>query len=132
MKRICFCAVLLLFCYACDSDYKQIKQVAYDYNLALANYDVDGASQFCTEETDSTKLKTARFLMQFVDSSFIVSDTPATVDIISVTRVSDTMAKVFFCKHTPIKDFSDTLEMRKRDGRWLAHSPIIKNNADAQ
>lgn len=110
---------------------KEIKNAAYNYNYAVANYQIDEAVQYCTDETNNTTLKTARFLMQFVDSSYISSDTPATIDIVSVKRLSDTTASVVYHKQTPIKDFTDTLEMRKRDGRWLAHDPI-KNNADAQ
>lgn len=117
---------MLLFCFACNNENGQIKQAAYDYSIAMANYDIDGAEAFCTEETSASLLKTARYLMQFVDSSYIASDTPATIDIVSVERVTDTSAYAVFHKRTPIKDFTDTLEMRKRDGRWLAHDPIKK------
>lgn len=132
MKKYFSLGLLLLFCFACDNENGQIKQAAYGYSIAMANYDIDGAETFCTEETSASLLKTARYLMQFVDSSYIASDTPATIDIVSVKRLSDTTAYAVFHKRTPIKDFTDTLQMRKRDGRWLAHDPIIKNNADAQ
>ena len=118
--------LLLVLFTACDSEKSQIEQSAYEYSVAVANYNIDDAVAYCTEETSTTFLKTARYLMQFVDSNYIASDTPATIDIVSVNRLSDTTASVVFHKQTPIKDFSDTLEMRKRDGKWLAHAPIKK------
>lgn len=132
MRNLLCIGLLLVLCTTCDSEKKQIEHSAYEYSDAVANYDIDGAETYCTRETSVTFLKTARFLMQFVDSSYISSDTPATIDIVSVKRLSDTTASVVYHKQTPIKDFTDTLEMRKRDGRWLAHAPIIKNNSVAQ
>ena len=74
----------------------------------------------------------AKALVRMIDTAYIKSDTPASIEIVNVRIISDTVASVQYHKQTPIKDFIDTLELRKRDGRWLAHSPIIKNNADAQ
>lgn len=122
----------MALCCSCNNEKEQIQQAAYGYSIAMANYDIDGAEPFCTEETSTTMLSTARYLLQFVDSSYIAADTPATIEIVSVKQMSDTTACAVFRKTTPIKDFSDTLELRKRDGKWLAHAPIIKNNAAAQ
>lgn len=129
MRKILLLCVVVCFV-SCGN--KEIKDAAYNYNYAVANYHLDEAEQYCTLETSATLLNTARNLMQFVDSSYIASDTPATIVIVSVRQMSDTTAYVVYHMQTPIRELSDTLEMRKRDGRWLAHSPIIKNNADAQ
>lgn len=132
---ICMKKYLLLsitaFLIACSGENAAIKEVAYNYCYALANYRLDDAEHYCTEETRCTFIETARFMVSLVDTAYIISDTPATVDILSVECVSDTTAIVEYRKVTPIKDNTYTLQMRKRDGRWLAHDPI-KNNADAQ
>ena len=71
-------------------------------------------------------------MISLLDTAYIAKDTPAEVDIETVERTSDTTAMVHYRKRTPIKDMAYNLEMRKRDGRWLAHSPIAKNNTVTQ
>ena len=114
--------VLLLT--ACASDEEKIEKVAYKYSYAMANYDVDGAEKYATPETVETTLNTARGLLTIVDTNYIKSDTPASIEITNIQIVDDTSAVVTYHKTTPIKDFSSTLDVRKRHGRWLAHSPI--------
>lgn len=117
---------------ACNNENRQIEKAADGYLMAVSLYDIDGAEAYCTEETQETTLKTARQLLQMVDSAFFEQDKPVKIDIMSVHCTSDTTATVQYHKTTPIKDFVDTLELRKRDDRWLAHAPIIKNNVVAQ
>lgn len=130
MRRQVILCLACAFLASCGN--KEIKNAAYDYNYAVANYKFDEAVQYCTEETNNTTLEMVRYFMQFVDSSYIKSDTPAEIDIVSVKQLSDTTAYAVYHKHTPIKDFSDTMEMRKREGRWLAHDPIVKKDSIAQ
>ena len=62
--------------------------------------------------------------MQFVDTSYIASDTPAKLEVTNMEMTSDTSAVVSFVKNTPIKqDLRFAVEVRKRNGKWLAHSP---------
>ena len=109
---------------ACASDEEKIEKAAYKYSYAMANYDVDGAEKYATPETVETTLNTARGLLTIVDTNYIKSDTPASIEITNIQTVDDTSAVVTYHKTTPIKDFSATLDVRKRHGRWLAHSPI--------
>ena len=109
---------------ACASDEEKIEKAAYKYSYAMANYDVDGAEKYATPETVETTLNTARGLLTIVDTNYIKSDTPASIEITNIQIVDDTSAVVTYHKTTPIKDFSATLDVRKRHGRWLAHSPI--------
>lgn len=109
---------------ACASDEEKIEKAAYKYSYAMANYNVDGAEKYATPETVETTLNTARGLLPMVDTNYIKSDTPATIEITNIQIVDDTSAVVTYHKTTPIKDFSATLDVRKRHGRWLAHSPI--------
>ncbi len=131
MKKIVLLCLFVLLV-ACDSEKREIENAAYGYCFAMASYEVGSAERYCTEETKSTTIPMAKALVRMVDTAYIKSDTPASIEIVNVRIISDTVASVQYHKQTPIKDFIDTLEMRKRDGRWLAHSPIIKNNAAAQ
>lgn len=124
--------LLSVLCFACNNEMRNVKAAASDYLMAVSLYDVEGAERYCTKETQETTLDMARFLLQYVDSSYLESDKPVVIDIISMKSTSDTTATVCYRKTTPVKDFADTLEMRKRDGMWLAHAPIIKNNVAAQ
>lgn len=126
MKHLTTLALLTtaLLLTACASDEERIEKAAYKYSYAMANYDVDGAEKYATPETRETTLITARGLLTMVDTNYIKSDTPATIEITNIQIIDDTSAVATYHKTTPIKDFSATLEVRKRHGRWLAHSPI--------
>ena len=92
----------------------------------MANYNIDEAEPYATPETRNTTLVIARHLVQAVDSSYIISDTPAKIKILDIEIYNDTQAYAVYRKTTPIKDFYDTLYLRKRDGDWYAHvlSPV--------
>lgn len=130
-KGVCAC-VLLLLLVECDSEKKIIELAANDYLMAVSLYDLDGAEAYCTEETSRTTLVIGRYLMAYTDSSFFEQDKPVAIDITAVRCTSDTTATVHFHKVTPIKDITDSLEMRKRDDKWLAHAPTRKNKTPAQ
>lgn len=123
---------LLLLLVACNNETATIKDAAYGYCHALANYNLDEAELYCTEETKVSFLATSRYMISLLDTAYIAKDTPAEVDIETVERTSDTTALVHYRKRTPIKDLTYNLEMRKRDGKWLAHAPIGKNSTVAQ
>lgn len=99
-----------------------IIEAAYNYSYAMANYNVQKAAPYATEETQKTTLVRAQNLIQAVGNDYIESDTPAKIKITSVEITSDTSAYAIYHKTTPRKDFSDTLQLRKRDGKWLAHA----------
>lgn len=127
MKNITFIAflsVIILLCQSCKNDEQAVQQVAYAYSYAMANYHVDEAEQYATEETKTTTLVKARSLMQAVGDAYIQSDTPAEIEITNVEFKSDTVAIATYHKTTPIKDMTGTLELRKRDGEWYAHIPL--------
>ncbi len=125
MKRTILVPIVALLITACNSNSPEkgsIEQAAYNYCVATSNYDLDAAEAFCTEETAKHTLAVGRHLLTLVDSSYIASDTPATIEIKSVKQLSDTSAYAVYHKQTPRKDYVDTMQMRKRDGQWLAHS----------
>ena len=59
--------------------------------------------------------------MPKVDTNYIKSNTPATIEILGVEVLSDTTAVVNYKKTTPITVQNDgRLDMIKEDGRWCA------------
>lgn len=129
MKRTLLLASAILL-FSCSSNKSDVRQAAYDYCFAMANYDVDRAEQYATKETREVTLIMARNLVKAVGKDYIASDTPASIEIQSVRIDNDTIAHATYHKVTPIKDFVDTLELRKRDGVWLAHAlvPTVKHD----
>ena len=120
---VIFSAIVLL-CHSCKNEEQMVQQVAYAYSYAMANYHVDEAEQYATEETRNTTLVKARTLVQAVGDAYIQSDTPAEIEITNVEFQSDTVAIATYHKTTPIKNMTGTLELRKRDGEWSAHIPL--------
>ena len=109
----------------CKRDEKKACEVGYKYADAMANYKVKEASQYATEETKNTTLVMAGHILQRVDSSYILSDTPAKVEIVKYSRLDDSSAVIDFRKNTPAKkNFEFSLLMRKRNGQWMAHDTI--------
>ena len=110
---------------SCKNDEQMVQQVAYSYLYAMANYQVDNAEEYATEETRNTTLVKARSLVKAVGDAYIQSDTPAEIEITGIEMQSDTVAIVSYHKTTPIKDMTGTQELRKRNGQWYAHIPLI-------
>ena len=115
MKKLIIPAALLLAC--CQGTTREIEQAAHEYCQATAEYDFERAGEWCTEETRQTTLAMFSRLMPMVDSAFLAADRPARIDITGVRRTTDTTATAVYHKQTPLKDFTDTLELRLRGGR---------------
>ncbi len=127
MKKVslllCVTAACVLFC-SCKHEEKMISEAAYNYSYAMANYNLNDAAKYATEETKTTTLVKADYLVKAVGEEYVKSDTPASIEITEIEITNDTTAVVVYHKKSPLKDFSDKLELRKRDGKWLAHRPI--------
>jgi hypothetical protein len=59
--------------------------------------------------------------MPKVDTDFIVSNTPATIEVLKVCKTSDSTATVDYKKTTPIQVQNGTLDMVKEAGEWKAN-----------
>ena len=106
---------------ACGSGNKEIEEVAYNYCVTTSNYQMDEAEQYATPETIKETFSMARFFISQIDPAYIAADTPATITIKKVHQTSDTTAYAVYHKVTPQKNFTDTLQLRRRDSRWLVH-----------
>lgn len=126
---ISFTFLLAVFCIStvsCNNSNskKDIKNAAYQYLDAMANYKIDAAVPFCTEETQNSVLVIARNLVSIVEPGYIESDTPAKIKIKKIELTSDTTATVYYNKTTPIKNQNEKVNMLCRDGKWYVHIPM--------
>ena len=108
---------------ACRSEERKAERVAYLYSEAMANYRIDDAEPYVTEETLPT-LDFLRRLVKEVPPEYIERDTPATIEITQVSLTSDTTAWAHYHKTTPNKDFRDSIPMVRREGEWRIHIPM--------
>jgi hypothetical protein len=60
------------------------------------------------------------YILPKTDTNYIISNTPATIDILAVELLSDTSAEVRYSKTTPLQVQSGKLDMVKENGRWCA------------
>ena len=123
-------SALLVFLTGCNRDEKKARVVGYKYAYAMANYQVQDAAQYATEETKNTTLVMAERLISAVGEEYVKSDTPAEVKIVKYSQLDDTTAVIDFRKNTPIKKIYDfSLLLRKRNGQWMAHDtiPVIRD-----
>lgn len=131
MKKILvFCLLAFIF-WSCADEEKEVQENAYAYLNAMANYQVSEAAHYATDKTCETTLKVAEKLLTLVDSSYIASDTPATIDINEVLFTSDSTAEVKYTKNTPIKkNITGVLQMVKCGNKWLAHVTLHKKRSE--
>lgn len=123
MRRVGLLLAAVVCLAACAREERVVEQVAYDYSIAMANYRIDDAVPYVTEETNAT-LDLLCDLLQEVPAEYIERDTPAEIEITKVNFTSDTTARAHYHKTTPNKNFNDSVPLLKRNGRWLIHIPL--------
>ena len=100
---------------------KEIEKNAYGYLDAMGNYRIDDARPYASTLTCERTLDILqKHIMPKTDTNYILSNTPATIDILSVEVLSDTTAVVSYSKTTPLQVQSGKLDMVKENGRWCA------------
>ncbi len=127
MKKIAIillCSATVALC-SCSNDTKRIEKAAYKYSYALGNYEFDDAFDYATEETQETLLTLYRdVIMPHTDMAYVNSNRPADITISNIVIIDDTTATASFHKTTPIQAVDGSVELRKRDNKWLVHNPI--------
>ena len=63
MKKVSIMLVaVLFFSCCCKHEQKMVEKAAYEYSYAMANYQIDEAEKYATEETKNTTLNMAKKL----------------------------------------------------------------------
>ena len=70
------------------------------------------------------------------DTNYINSNRPAVITIHKTRMLSDTSARVYYHKSTPIKEIDDSATVLLEDGKWLvdvrlAPIPFLDATADS-
>ncbi|MDY5969042.1 MAG: hypothetical protein SPJ13_03370 [Bacteroidales bacterium] len=121
MKRLTLpLIVAALAAIACGaSDEQQIRKTAQGYLEATGNYRIDEAAPYAVPEMQRDLFPFMKAMMSRVDTNYILSNTPATIEITGVNINDDTSATIGYVKTTPIKQESESLCLVKRNGKWL-------------
>lgn len=109
---------------SCTTTEDRIKKEATGYLNATAAYDVDEACKYCTDETAAGLKLVQQTILPQLDSNYLNQNKQATISLLGVEQVNDTMAKVIYSKVSPVTCYSDTLKMLRRNGKWMAHAPM--------
>lgn len=118
----CLTFVITLFV-SCQN--RQVRRVAQGYLDATANYRIDEAMPYASEQTREQTLPFIKnTILPMTDSSYIASNIPATIRIDHITIEGDS-ATVEYTKETPIKQLQGTLHLVREGGRWLAYVPLV-------
>lgn len=125
MKKGIILLLLSLVLLSCHREEKKAEETAYAYLCALANYKVEEAEVYATSETRETTLALSKQLLAMVDTSYIISDTPAEINIQELVIHDDTLATVKYVKNTPLKhNMQGELQLVKRDNQWQVHDML--------
>ena len=112
-------AVLLSACGA-RKQKQEIERAAFGYLNAVGNYRFDEAVEYSSSATQRTSIKVFNKMMEMADTAKLMENTPAVITITGVRLLTDTTARAYYHKHTPIKEQTDSLLMVLEEGRWLA------------
>ena len=104
---------------------KAIEEAAYGYAQALADYSVDDAVPYASQRTAEVTLDYYRAIVANTDSSIIASNTPASITITKVERLTDSTADALYHKSSPLTQLDDTLHLVKEKGRWVVNDVLV-------
>lgn len=111
--------------YACQSEQNAVEKAAYGYLDAMGNYRIKDAEKYASPTTvENTLHNIEQYIMPKIDTTYVASNTPATIEITGVTITTDSTATVQYTKTTPIQVQNGELELVKIGGKWLAEVSI--------
>ena len=114
--------LIALFLNACNSNYneQEIRSNAQGYLQAVGNYNFDEAIPYASKQTREKTIPIFKHLQEHADTAYVNSNRPAEFTFHNVRRLSDTTARIYYHKHTPIAEIDDSLTLLYEDGHWLA------------
>jgi hypothetical protein len=123
---------------SCKNEQTSIEDAAMGYLTAMGNYQIKEAEAYASEETIEKTLRVIEVvIMPNLDPNYVKQNTPASIEIKEVDRLSDTTAEVKYVKTTPLQVQEGSLDMVKRNKKWKAQVLIqfpevmkIQQNAD--
>lgn len=118
--RITILAISATMMCACgNNETKEIEQVAQNYLEAMGNYRIEEAVPFASSYTRENTLPALSSLVAIADTAYINSNRPAVITIHGNKKLSDSTARVYYHKSTPIKEMDDSINVLRENGHWL-------------
>lgn len=126
-KKLFFLLAGIIILAACShqKEKDEIARVAYGYLEAMGNYRINDAAEYSSKGTCETTIPVFNKMMEISDSAKLMENTPAEIEITGVSILSDTTARAYFNKHTPITEQTDSVLLILEDGRWLVDVRIL-------
>lgn len=123
-RLVCILASAALLLWACHADRAEMRRNAQAYLEAMGNYRFEEAIPYATRATRELTIEPMIYFAQRpdVDTNFFDQGRPATISLQRITLLSDSTARVYYHKHTPIDDMDDSLTLRCEGGHWLAEA----------
>jgi hypothetical protein len=118
-SALLFASIFLLALSACTDNQKELKETAKGYLQAMGDYRIEEAAPFATQYTRETTIPLLKHIVDHTDTNYIKQNTPSTITIKGARMLSDSTARVYYHKHTPIKELDDSVKMVLEDGHWL-------------
>lgn len=110
----------------CHSEEARMRQAAQGYLDAMGNYRIADAAPYATQATRQITLPAMLHFMQRADfdSTYMRSNTPATITLGALQRHTDSTATILYHKSTPLSETDDSLRLHLEGGQWLAHAVL--------
>lgn len=126
MRKDFSAIILFLICLtACSHpDTKPIEMAAQGYLDAMGNYLINDAIPYATTQTREKTIPVLNQLMDIADTTYINSNRPATITIKGTKMLTNTSARVYYHKSTPIMEDDDSVLVILEDKQWLVDVQI--------
>lgn len=111
---------------ACTPNAKRdIEAAAQGYLDAAGNYHLDEAAAYASKNTREASIPALKKMMAKADTAYINANQPADITIQSTRMINDSTAKVYYHKHTPIKDVDDSILVIYEEQRWVVDVTLM-------
>lgn len=119
MKRTTLILGCILAIGCTSQETKDIEASAKGYLQAMGNYQMDEAAPYASRHTREQTIPMLKHIMSNTDTAYINANRPAVITIARSKRLTDSTARVYYHKHTPIKEVDDSVTLVLEEGHWL-------------
>lgn len=119
MKHTALILASILFVACTSQETRNINASAKGYLQAMGDYLLDEAIPYASHHTREQTIPTMKHIMANADTTYINANRPSVITITGTKKLTDSTARVFYHKHTPIKEVDDSVTLVLEEGRWL-------------
>lgn len=128
---LAYCLIATILFASCQqlSRKRAVASNAKGFLECVANYDIAGAKNYATQETQEGTLQYIELVvLPMLTPEILDLSTPATIAIDSIDFTNDTTAQVYYSKTTPQGTSSNAIRMLKRNHKWLVDFVIATSS----